>query len=63
VKTVELTDDNIEYAFEKLGAYAADYLRRDYDDEERDPRIVERELEAKIFAQRRPGPPYFGAAA
>jgi hypothetical protein len=42
VKTVELTDDNIEYAFEKLGAYAADYLRRDYDDEERDPRIVER---------------------
>lgn len=43
IKTVELTNDNIAYAFEKLGAYAADWLRRYYDDTEPDPRIVQLE--------------------
>lgn len=47
IQTKNLTDDNIAYAFHVLGAYAADYLRRYYDDQARDPRIVahERELE------------------
>jgi hypothetical protein len=45
ITTAMLTDDNIEYAFEKLGAYAADYLRREYDDSAADPRI-ERKLAA-----------------
>jgi hypothetical protein len=40
VKTSELLDDNIEYAFEVLGAFAADYLRREYDDSEPDARIA-----------------------
>lgn len=40
VKTSELLDDNIEYAFEVLGAYAADYLRSEYDDSEPDDRIA-----------------------
>jgi hypothetical protein len=39
VKTKELTDDNIEYAFEVLGDAAQDYLRRYYDDDEPDLRI------------------------
>lgn len=40
ITTKMLTDDNIEYAFEKLGASAADYLRREYDDVANpDPRI------------------------
>lgn len=45
VKTTELLDQNIEYAFEVLGAYALDYLRAQYDDTEPDPRIQERESE------------------
>lgn len=40
IKTTELTDDNIEYAIEKLGIYAYDYLRRKYDDSEEDPRVA-----------------------
>jgi hypothetical protein len=40
VTTKMLTDDNIEYAFEVMGLYAVDYLRREYDDEtDPDPRI------------------------
>lgn len=39
VTTAMLKDENIEYAFEKLGAYAADYLRAEYDDSSPDPRI------------------------
>lgn len=39
ITTKMLTDDNIAYAFEKLGPYAADYLRAEYDDTDRDPRI------------------------
>lgn len=39
VKTSELTDDNIAYAFLMLGAYAIDYLRREYDDSEPDERL------------------------
>lgn len=47
VKTTELTDDNIRYAFEILGAHAADYLRREYDDvADPDGRIIELELAA-----------------
>jgi hypothetical protein len=45
VKTTDLTDDNLEYAFEMLEGYAPDYLRREYDDSERDPRIERLELE------------------
>jgi len=42
VRTVELLDQNIEYAFVALGAYAGDYLRRYYDDvTQPDPRIPE----------------------
>lgn len=44
VKTTELTDDNIEYAFEKLQARAADWLRQYYDDSDEDERILKREL-------------------
>lgn len=40
VPTSRLRDANIEYAFEILGAYAADYLRHEYDDEAGDPRIL-----------------------
>lgn len=32
IRTTKLSDDNIEYAFEALGVYAYDYLRREYDD-------------------------------
>jgi hypothetical protein len=39
VKTTELTDDNIAYAFRVLGDAALDYLRREYDDTDPDPRI------------------------
>lgn len=39
IKTAQLTDDNIEYGFEKLGAYAYDYFRRYYDDTLEDPRL------------------------
>lgn len=42
IKTKRLTDENIEYAFESLGAYAYDYLRARYDDSDPDPRLVER---------------------
>lgn len=31
VKLADLTDDNVEHAFEMLGAYAYDYLHRHYD--------------------------------
>lgn len=44
VKTKNLTDANIEYAFEMLGLYAADYLRDEYDDSEPDERICNLEL-------------------
>lgn len=40
VKTKELRDENVEYAFEVLGAYAYDFLRREYDDSEPDERLV-----------------------
>ena len=44
IRTRWLTDANIEYAFEKLGLYAADYLRAEYDDQsDPDPRIKARE--------------------
>lgn len=43
VKTKELKDKNIEYAFLVLGAYAQDYLRRYYDDTDPDPRIIAHE--------------------
>lgn len=43
VKTSELLDQNIEYAFEVLGSYAPYYLRDEYDDSAGDPRIVELE--------------------
>jgi hypothetical protein len=39
IATGKLSDDNIAYAFEVLGAYAYDYLRQEYDDSEEDPRI------------------------
>lgn len=39
IATKILTDQNIEYAFEVLGPYAADYLRAQYDDSEPDARI------------------------
>lgn len=43
VRLAVLTDENIDYAFEVLGPYAADYLRRHYDgDDER----VQRRLDA-----------------
>lgn len=47
IKTTALTDDNIRYAYDNLGAKATDYFRRYYDDTEPDPRIVamEREFE------------------
>lgn len=41
--TRKLTPDNIIYAFEVLGAYAGDYLRRYYDDLQPDVRICEQE--------------------
>lgn len=40
ITTAKLTDDNIEFAFEVLGVYAVDYLRRHYDDSEPDPRLL-----------------------
>lgn len=46
VRTCELTDENITYAFEVLGAYALDYLRREYDDTDPDPRLTEMEYAA-----------------
>lgn len=47
IRTDELTDDNIAYAFEALGEWAADYLRRKYDDSSVDLRI-ERALAATL---------------
>jgi hypothetical protein len=47
ITTAMLTDDNIEYAFEVLGIYAYDYLRREYDNAACDPRI-QREFEARL---------------
>jgi hypothetical protein len=41
VPTKRLLDQNIHYAFEVLGPYAADYLRHEYDDTDPDPRILE----------------------
>jgi hypothetical protein len=40
ITTEMLMDQHIEYAFEKLGAYAFDYLRQEYDDSAEDPRIA-----------------------
>lgn len=41
IRTRWLTDDNIVYAFEKLGPYAYDYLRAEYDDvTDPDPRLA-----------------------
>lgn len=40
---MELTDENIEYAFYALGVRAADYLRRYYDDSVPDIRIEQHE--------------------
>jgi hypothetical protein len=50
VKTTELLDDNIEYAAEVLGEYAPDYLRREYDDSDPDPRIAQLESDATLAA-------------
>jgi hypothetical protein len=44
IPTAKLTDSNVIYAFMVLGPYAADWLRRYYDDRMRDPRI--RQLES-----------------
>lgn len=41
IKTVELLDCNVLYVFEILGPYAADWLRRYYDDTTPDPRILQ----------------------
>jgi hypothetical protein len=49
ITTAMLTDDNIDYAFEALGIYAYDYLRREYNDTACDPRI-QREFEARLDA-------------
>lgn len=43
VRTAELKDLNIRYAFHVLGAFAADWLRRYYDDTDGDPRIIKLE--------------------
>lgn len=43
VPTTALRDENIEFAFEALGLFAADYLRRFYDDSTPDSRIAEYE--------------------
>lgn len=40
IPTTKLLDENIAYAFEVLGLWAADYLRREYDDTTPDPRIL-----------------------
>lgn len=42
IATVKLSGENLDYAFEKLGAYAYDYLRREYDDSVPDPRLTAR---------------------
>lgn len=47
VHTDKLTDDNIAYAFEVLGDWAADYLRQQYVDVPEDPRIVQLESRRK----------------
>jgi|SRR3982750_2219337 hypothetical protein len=44
IKTAELVDDNISYAFEVMGLYGADWLRQYYDDTTPDKRIRELEL-------------------
>jgi hypothetical protein len=49
LKTSILRDENIEFAFELMGAAAADYLRGKYDDSAGDPRI-EREFIARMPA-------------
>jgi hypothetical protein len=46
IKTSQLLDVNIDYAFDVLGPYAADYLRRYYDDSDPDPRIIAHERSA-----------------
>lgn len=43
IKTTLLKDANVAYAFIVLGPFAADWLRRYYDDSEPDPRISELE--------------------
>lgn len=43
IKTTALLDMNVDYAFEVLGDYALDYLRRRYNDDDQDPRLRARE--------------------
>lgn len=50
IMTVELTDDNIAYAFEIMGLYGADWLRQYYDDDVEDRRIVKLESELSVAA-------------
>lgn len=50
IMTVELTDDNITYAFEIMGLYGADWLRRYYDDSVEDRRILKLESELSVAA-------------
>lgn len=44
--TSKLLDCNIEFAFEILGVFAVDYLRRHYDDSSPDPRLLALEAAA-----------------
>jgi hypothetical protein len=50
VPTSKLTDDNVAYAFEVLGPWAADYLRKQYVDTPQDPRILRLESELERTA-------------
>ena len=50
ILTVELVDENIEYAFEVMGLYAADWLRQYYDDSVQDRRILKLESELRMAA-------------
>jgi len=50
IMTVELTDENVAYAFEIMGLYAADWLRQYYDDDVQDSRILKLESEHKVAA-------------
>jgi hypothetical protein len=50
IMTVELTDENVAYVFEVMGLYGADWLRRYYDDDVQDSRIVKLESELRVAA-------------
>lgn len=41
IRTTELRDENLAYAFNVMGLYAAQWLRRYYDDKPPDQRIVQ----------------------